>query len=289
VNLWSNWTFDPVLAGAMILAGWLYYRGVARLWSRPAASALPPWRAECFAAGLAIVLVALISPLDALSSALFSAHMVQHLLLIAAAAPLLVLGRPCIPILAALPASVRRALIPRLRAPKFRSGLSQLCRPVIVWMVATATLWLWHMPWLYEAALRSAAVHATEHGLLLASAALFWFAVLPVGKRRDRSAVSSRQGMAIIALVAMALQGMLLGIALAFSRSPWYASYATTTAAWGLSPIEDQQIAGLIMWIPASAVYFAAALALIGRAIAGPGDDIERHRGMSTVRTRLPL
>ncbi|HTE85529.1 MAG TPA: cytochrome c oxidase assembly protein [Dehalococcoidia bacterium] len=274
-DLWGSWTLDPILLIALAALAGLYYRGLTRLWGRTGIDrAVRVWRAECFAGGLAVLVAALVSPLDALGSALFTAHMVQHLLLIAVAAPLLVLGAPLAPILLALPATWRRVAVRRLRSRRLCAAVRLLRGPAATWGIATATLWLWHAPALFEAALRSQPIHAIEHGFLLGSACLFWLSVLPERKRGSLLRPSS-----VLYLLAMAAQGTVLGIALAFSRSPWYAAYAGTAVAWHLSPLEDQQAAGLVMWVPAGAVYLAAALALIGRAIAGPMNERRRIGG----------
>lgn len=287
-NLWISWTLDPLLIATILLGGWLYSRGLAKLWSHRAGSVVTAWRAECFAGGLAVIAVALISPVDALSSALFSVHMVQHLLLIAVASPLLVLGAPLTPMLVALPAQWRRGLRRRAHSPRLRGALNRFRAPILAWIIATGTLWLWHVPALYESALRSQPIHALEHALLLISACVFWFAVLP-DTRRKAGIVESGLPVAVLSLAGMVAQGTALGIALAFSSSPWYASYASTTAVWHLTPLQDQQIAGLIMWIPVGAIYLGAALVLIGRAIADPSADPHVTRALPRDQARLPL
>jgi putative membrane protein len=271
-NLASDWSFDPVLLFAACLATFLYYRGLQRLW-KPAGSkkTIPPWRADCFAAALAVTLVALVSPLDALSSALFSAHMVQHLLLITVAAPLFVLAAPAVPMVLGLPNGWRRRLLSRIRTPRARYLAQFLTRASVAFIVAVSVLWIWHIPTLYELALRNQVVHALEHSLLLGTATLFWLSVLPANHRRGlKSPTKLLVGVALLA--GMAVQGTILGIAIAFSSQPWYPTYALTSSSWGLRPTVDQQIAGLIMWIPAGAIYILAALLILGYVIASPAE-----------------
>jgi putative membrane protein len=285
-NLASSWTFDPVLLITLALATFLYYRGFMRLWERRRTNpAARRWQAECFAAALAVTLVALISPLDALSSALFSAHMVQHLLLIAIAAPLFVLAFPAAPFLVGLPHAWRRVVLRWSRRERLQRFSRFSTRPQVAFIVATSTLWLWHLPPLYELALRNQFVHAFEHVLLLSTALLFWLSVSPVDLRRPaRSTGHLLAGVAFLA--AMAIQGTVLGIAIAFSSQPWYPTYALTSRLWGLNPVTDQQIAGLIMWIPAGAIYIAAALFLLGFAIARPYEVSDSVDGLSR-RSRI--
>ncbi len=207
---------------------------------------------------MAALVVALISPLDGLSAALFSAHMVQHMLLILIAAPLLVLGVPGTAFLWALPRAGRRA------AGRWwlrRRGLGALWRGCSglgpAWAIAVATLWAWHAPALYQAALRSEPVHVLEHASFLLTGCLFWWALL---RRRAHGRVN--YGAGVVAVFAMALQGGALGALMTFSTAPWYPAYAASTAPYGLSPLDDQQLAGLIMWIPAGVGYLLAACAL---------------------------
>lgn len=206
---------------------------------------------------LALV-VALISPLDGLSAALFSAHMAQHMLLILIAAPLLVLGEPGTALLWALPLGGRRGVghwWQRRRGLRaFWHGCSRLGA---AWAIAVATLWAWHAPALYQAALRSEPVHVLEHASFLLTSGLFWWTLL---RRGAHGRVN--YGAGIVAVFAMALQGGALGALMTFSTAPWYPAYAASAARYGLSPLDDQQLAGLIMWIPAGVAYLLAACAL---------------------------
>jgi putative membrane protein len=259
-GIWTAWSLQPVTLIALVVAACLYVYGLDRLWRRAGFGAgVRVWQAQCFMAGLFTVTIALISPLDGLSLALFSAHMVQHLLLILIAAPLFVLGVPALPFLFALPRSWRRPLVHWYALPPARRARRLAGRLDVAWTIAVAALWLWHIPALYEAALRNQVIHASEHIALLLSSVLFWQALLS-RVRRGRSPAAT-----IVASVAMGMQGMVLGIALVFSRSPWYASYAHSAPGWNISPLSDQQLAGLIMWIPAGVVYLTATLAVLGR------------------------
>jgi cytochrome c oxidase assembly factor CtaG len=203
-----------------------------------------------------VLLVALASPLDGAATALFSAHMVQHLLLTAVAAPLLVLGAPV--------ATIRRGL-PTRRWPTLHRGVRRLAghRPPAWWVLAAAliglgTLSVWHVPALYGAALESDLVHGVEHATLLLTAVILWSAVLGTARRRQVLLAAG-------ALALSALHGAALGALLALSPRPWYAGHAEGATAWGIEPLADQQVAGAIMWVPTAAVHLGALAVLLHR------------------------
>jgi putative membrane protein len=242
----------PPEPGALLgvaIAALAYGRGVTRLWARAGRGrGVSSWQVAWFASGLLIVLIALESPLDGLSAALFAAHMVQHLLLILVAAPLLVLGTPVLPFLWAAPEASRRGL------GALWKRLNFLEKPAVAFTLHSLALWAWHLPVLYEAALNNRVVHVLEHLSFLGTAILFWFAVLGPGR--------AAFGLGVLLVFALALQSTILGALLAFSPTPWYTAHLTSAARWGLSPLEDQQVAGLVMWIPGGSIYLAAALGL---------------------------
>lgn len=258
-GMWSSWNVEPLLIVALVLGGWAYAVGVRLLWSRAGAGGgIACWRVACFAGGMFTLAVALISPLDGLSAALFSAHMAQHMLLILVAAPLLVLGAPGTALLWALPLDGRRGVghwWQRRRA--LRALWHGGTRLDVAWAIAAAALWVWHAPAFYQAALRSEPVHVLEHTSFLLTSCLFWWALLRRGAHRRVN-----YGAGVVAVFAMALQGGALGALLTFSATPWYPAYAAHTAAYGLTALDDQQLAGLIMWIPAGVGYLLAACAL---------------------------
>lgn len=255
-DLLRAWTWEPgVLIGLAVIAAW-YGAGVRRLWRVAGRGRVVGARAVCiFACGLLTLFAALLSPLDALSDALFSAHMVQHLLLILVAAPLLVLGAPLLPMLWAFPAPARRRL-GRWWAKQTvaRAVIGVMTEPLAAWGLHLAALCFWHLPAPYGWALGNRAVHALEHATFLATAVLFWWAVVqPSGRRR----LSHGASVLYVSLAGVVMGA--LGAVITFSPSPWYIGHAASTVAWGLTPLQDQQLAGLIMWIPASLVYLVAA------------------------------
>ena len=210
-----------------------------------------------FAAGWATLAIALLPPLDALAEELFSAHMVQHLLLIVGAAPLLVGARTGRTLLAGVPGIAMR-LRPALH--RLRIVLSSVRRPVIAWGVATGVLWGWHVPAAYETALEVPWLHATEHATLLATAVLVWSVALDRHRHRELAGL----GRALL-LFASAIQSGLLGALLVFASRPLYPNHAAGAVAHGLGPLGDQQLAGALMWVPPMFVYLSAAAGLLLR------------------------
>ena len=258
-DLWAAWSWEPWVVLGLALSGVLYARGALAIRRRVRGRA----EAAYFAAGWVLLAAALLSPLHALGGVLFSAHMAQHELLMVAAAPLLVLGRPVVPWLWALPASWRRAAGAAARRPAVRGAWDALTAPLAATVVHGAAIWAWHLPALYEASLASEGAHTTQHLTFLGTGLLFWWAFLRGGARRQRAAA----GPAVLCLFFTTLHTGVLGAVLTFSRSLWYPSYGATTAPWGLMPLDDQQLAGLIMWIPGGIAYTIAGLAFLARVL----------------------
>lgn len=252
------WTLEPgVIAGPALAAG-AYAAGLRRLWRAAGAGrGIGARQVMSYGLGLTTILVALVSPLDALADTLFAAHMSQHLLLILVAPPLLLWGNPVVALLWALPRVRRAALLTWWRASTLRREWDAISHPAAAWTLHAATVVAWHAPPLFDLALRHEAVHALEHVSFLATALLFWWPVLhPVGRRR------LGYGGALLYVFGMFLLGGGLGALLTFASTVLYA-YGPTTRAWGLSPLEDQQLAGLIMWIPAGSIYVLFAVGLV--------------------------
>lgn len=257
-DLWTAWTTDAFVWMLLLASAWLYARGVERMWRRSGAGrGIRRWQAGCFAAGWATLFVAMATPLHALGEALFSAHMVQHELLMALAAPLLVLGRPVIPFLWALPIRWRRGLGRWAKGSAVRGGWRMATGPFAAWLLHAAALWAWHLPGPYQASLASGAVHTLQHASFLGTGLLFWWAL--IHGRAGRMGY----GAAAFYLFATAMHSGGLGALLTFAPEPWYPAYAGAAQAWGLTALEDQQLAGLVMWIPAGLSYLVAGLVLV--------------------------
>jgi cytochrome c oxidase assembly factor CtaG len=254
----SAWTWEPGIAVPLVLTAVLYTRGVRALWSHGRQRGVSARETGAFALGLVVLMVALLSPLHEASEQIFSAHMIQHELLMVVAAPLLVVGRPAIVMLWSVPVATRQAIGRAVRQPAFKNPWKLVSRPFDAWMIHAVAIWCWHIPSLFQATLHSEAIHALQHLSFVASALLFWYAVI---HPRRRAAL----GMSILYLFTTAVHTAVLGALMTFSRSPWYPDYALSAVRWGMSPAQDQQVAGLMMWIPASIAYLVAALMICRR------------------------
>jgi putative membrane protein len=226
------------LIAAMLGASAIVYaRGVTALWSKAGSRrGVSAWRAGAFAAGLLVVGAALLSPLHHHAEERLWAHMVQHELLMVVAAPLLVLGRPLEIWTWALPRAWRP--VARLTQPLGDTGLA--------WALHAAAIWIWHVPTLFEAALANPWLHAAQHASFLGSALLFWWSLFAPGPRQ-------LAGMA--SLFTTMLHTGALGALMTLARASWYPGFS----------LEDQQLAGLVMWVPAGLAYPFAALVLGSR------------------------
>jgi putative membrane protein len=254
-SLWQTWNLAPPVVLGIVLIALSYGRGVLVLRRNRRGPGLR--KIACFYAGLLVVIASLVSPLDALGASLFSAHMVQHLMLILVGAPLLVLGAPVVPMMLSLPRSARAVTrsIERVRAVDAASRA--VMKPVVVLALHSIALWAWHLPSLYQAALGDDGLHGIEHVSFVATAMLFW--ALVIGYRRRRRL---GYGPAIMLTFVTALQSAALGVVLTFASTVLYRVHTGRTGAWGLSALEDQQLAGAIMWIPAGIVYLGVMCAL---------------------------
>ncbi len=256
---WSAWNSDPAIILGLTLLVLLYSKGVRELWARAGVGrGVRRWQAAAFGGGIAALIAALVSPIDALGATLFSAHMIQHLLLMQVAAPLLALGAPLLAVLWALPRSWRRTLSEGWRrAPLLPALWRRLATPAVALLLHAGALWLWHVPALYDAALRYESLHLVEHASFLGSGLLFWWVLLHGRERR------LGYGAAAAAIFLLMMQSGILGALMTFSGTAWYASHVAGAALWGLTPLEDQQLAGLIMWVPGNLLYLLPTLALL--------------------------
>ena len=210
-----------------------------------------------FLAGLGAIEVALVSPIDALADELFSVHMVQHMLLMVVAAPLLQLGAPVRPLLLGLPRSLRRALVrPLAGARAVRWAFHGLRLPLVAAALYVGGLYVWHIPRIYDAALELPALHLAEHLWYLGAGLLFWSVVIDPVPLRATLPYAAR--IPFLLLVGAA-QNTILGGLLAFSIRPFYAHYIGRAAAFGLDPVTDQRLGGTIMWVPGDFIFLAAA------------------------------
>lgn len=288
-DIWSHWSAEPGVVLGILLGSVWYAAGVRALWRRSRRGrGVRRWQAWCYAAGMLTIAIALLSPLDAAAEAIFSAHMLQHLLLIVVAAPLIVLGAPGPALWWGIPRRAR----PRLARVWLASGWARRA-----WRLVTApgpviamhvfALWFWHFPGPYQLALADDGIHALEHASFLATAVLYWWVVLqPAGHRRLSFPAT------LIYLVATLVQSGALGAFLVYASRPWYPAHAAGAHAWGMTGLEDQQLAGIIMWVPAGAAYIAAAVWVFlswmswDEREARRADAVRRSAGQSTRAAR---
>ncbi len=249
-DLWSAWEFDPGVVIPLVLTAILYLIGSRRQFGISLGQRL------CFWAGWLTLAVALVSPVHPMGEVLFSAHMVQHELLMIVAAPFLVLSRPLVTFLWALPIAWRRALGRWSKTPIIHKPWIWVTAPFIAWWIHALAIWIWHAPPMFEATLTSDLVHTAQHLSFFLTALLFWWSLFYAHGRRS-------YGGGILYVFTTAIHTGILGALLTFASRIWYPGYAQTTQAWGLSPLQDQQLGGLIMWVPASLVYLVAALYLL--------------------------
>ncbi len=256
-DLLFSWGLDPVVIASLALSAWLYFRGLRRLWREAGhGRGIRRWEAAVFAGGWFALFVALVSPLHPLGEVLFSAHMTQHELLMLIAAPLVVLGRPLVAFLWAIPVDWSRTMGQWTKVRWFQRGWRSITLPLTAWAIHAAALWIWHVPVLFQATLRSDLVHTFQHVSFLGSALLFWWALF----HGPRSAAG--YGAAALYVFTTSIHSGVLGALITFAGTIIYPAYAGSTASWGLTPLEDQQLGGLIMWVPAGVVYIIAGLAL---------------------------
>ncbi len=249
-------TISLVLLGSLHILGWrnLRRRGRARFANG--------WRLASYLSGLLILAIALMSPIDVLSSQLFLMHMIQHLLLMMVAAPLLMLADPFPTFLWALPRvwRVRIGSWFQPNHPLYRT-LAQVLNPGISWIIFITVYLGWHDPTLYSLALGVDFVHDVEHITFFSVALLFWWRIIGAGPQ-----IGKRLPPLVRAAYAISLipPNMLAGVAITFATSPIYTHYTQIPRIFGISVMDDQVWAGLIMWIPGSMMYIVAAILLFG-------------------------
>ncbi len=247
----ASWKFEPGVVAALFLTAVLYFRGWRQL-QRTAPHRFPGWRLACFLGGIGVIFFALTSPLDAFANFLLSIHMVQHLLLTMVAPPLILLGCPYLPLLLGLPRRFTAdALGPFLVWPPLKRAGHILTHPVLTLFLFALSNVIWHIPALYELALRSTPWHRIEHAFFLGTALLFWWNVIlpwPSHPSRPRWVV-------IPYLLLADFQNTALAAFFSFYDRALYPTYAAAPRVADLSALADQAAAGAIMWVPGSIAF----------------------------------
>jgi putative membrane protein len=256
--LLRSWSLPPAATFAIALTAVVYVRGWWLL-RRAGVPLVPRWRAVAFLSGLSTVWIALASPIDAVNDLLLSAHMLQHMLLMMLAPPLILLGAPLVPIVRGLPGFlVRKVAGPILNWPAAKQLGRALTNPVVGLLLMGVVMFAWHLSSLYELALRSESWHEVEHASFLFGSLVFWWpVVLPWPSRGQWP----RWAMVPYLLLAD-LQNTALSAILAFSDRVLYPSYAEAPRFFGLSALQDQVAAGAFMWVVGSLAFILPAIAL---------------------------
>jgi putative membrane protein len=260
-RLWISWTFEPLVVIPLALAVWLYTRGVARVRTGGGGRrAISGANVLSFAGGIAVLVAALASPLDSLGGTLLSAHMAQHGLLAGVAPPLLLMGRPGV----AFAWGLKPAWSVEPRAFRlWRSMLAaarRLSTPALATLLQAAMLWVWHAPALFDAAVAHDWVHAIQHLCFFVPGLFFWRALLD-GDAPRRAAAS------VVAAFATFVHTGLLGGLLTMASEPLYPVYLGRPALWRLTALQDQQLAGVLMWVPLGLPYLVVGLWLASRVL----------------------
>src|SRR6266446_1388440 len=275
----SSWSFDPKITLGIVAVIILYLRGW-RILHRTSPARFPGWRALAFLAGLGTVWLAIASPLDAFSGLLLSAHMVQHLLLMSVAPPLILLGAPFLPLLRGLPRKFARDGVgPFLTWPALRLIGTTLTQPLNCWLIMAVTLFVWHVPAAFDLALRSPAWHKFEHACFLSAWLLFWWPVVRPFPSRPQWPLWSVP----FYLLAADLLNTTLSAILTFSDHVLYPTYLTAPRLFGTTVLGDQSCAGLIMWVPGSLVYLVPA-ALIAIRYLSSSNPLVRPQNVQSKR-----
>src|SRR6266481_1057555 len=260
----------PAVVMTALAIGALYVRGVRRLRAQMP-DRFPGWRIVAFLGGLVMLVLAVASPLDAFGGLLLWVHMLQHVILMLLAPPLLLLGAPGVPLLRGLPGSVAKdAIGPFLASRRLKRVAELLSHPVFGWLALVGCTWAWHAPAAYQLALRSPGWHAAEHACFVTAALLFWWPIVQPWPSRARWPRWTMLPYLILA----DLQNTLFSALFTFSGRVIYPFYATVPRLGGVTPLDDQVAAGAIMWVPGSIAFLVPAV-LVMAGILGPRLPIE--------------
>jgi putative copper resistance protein D len=244
------WTFEPIPIVAILLAAIGYAWAVRQVGRHHPANRPGRGRTVAFMAGLGAIALALLSPIEAYEGQLFSVHMVQHMLLELVAAPLLLLGAPITLTLRASSSSVRRRLLTILQS----RVVHLISFPLVAWLLFAAVNWGWHLSEYYNVALENVPLHYFQHATFLGAALLFWWPVIG----RDPSPWRMPHPVRLFYLFLAMPQNSFLGVALMSAPHVLYQHYLTNLRTWGLSPLDDQNLGGVLMWVFGDVVFLLA-------------------------------
>jgi putative membrane protein len=261
-----HWEWDPLVVTPLAVSLLLYIAGLVRLWARAGTGrGVSLVQALCFMAGWLTLTGALVSPLHEYGEHLFLAHMIEHELLMAVAAPLFALSRPLGMFLHALPRNWRIAIVAWAAARPVQHAWMALTTPLVATILHGVAIWVWHIPALLDATIDSEAMHRLQHVSFLVTALFFWWAIL---RRPARD-----YGLGALHVFATMVHTGLLGALLTLAPRVFYRAQTADALLFGLTPLQDQQLAGLFMWVPGGAIYLFAGLYLLAIWLFGA----ERH------------
>jgi cytochrome c oxidase assembly factor CtaG len=265
-----DWSFDPPLVLVIDLA-LFYWVGNRRTVTPERKRSTQRWRSACFYAALAVLAIALASPIERLSAQLFWVHMIQHVLLLVVAAPLFIVASPWIRLWRCLPLDARRWLARGLgqgrRTAPLRLISRALGRPVASFVAFSVVLLAWHVPALFDATLRSGTLHALEHTLFFCTALMFWKQVIPSPPLRTRLLAPQR----VVYSIGGMIVSWVLAVVLALAPHPLYSFYAhLASRPGGISAMADQQLAAGIMWVPGSVTFLIVVFVYVHRWLVAP-------------------
>jgi putative membrane protein len=248
----ADWTFDPWILTPLLVSASLYAAGIFVLWRRAGwGRGIQSWQAAAYVVGWVALAAALVSPLHWLGEHLFTFHMIEHEIVMVLAAPLIAAARPLGALLWGLPKRLRLSLSRLLRMRPAARLWRVLTRPLNATVLHGVAIWIWHAPLPFDAAVTHVPVHRLQHLSFLLTALLFWWSLI---RRAD-------YGVAVGHLFVTMLHTSVLGALMALAPRVLYQAQTADALHWGLTPLEDQQLAGVMMWVPAGTVYAGAALA----------------------------
>jgi len=263
--IFAAWLPPWLLTAAIVGFAAIYFRGwLAIRRTRPAQ--FPSWRLAAYLLGLMVLWLALASPLDGFADALLSAHMIQHLLLMSAVPPLVLLGAPVVPLLRGFPRGFTRVVLgPLISSPVLWRIGRWLTKPVVAWLAMNVTLLLWHAPAAYDYALWNQPWHRLEHVCFLTTSLMFWYPVIQPWPARRHDL-----GWGILLyLVSADIVNTALSAFLAFCDRPVYSYYLQRPNPFHVDPVADQAVGAVIMWVIGSFVFLIPAVALTARLLQG--------------------
>lgn len=281
----ESWSFQYPVTSVLILTAFFYLQGWLRL-RKALPNTIPVWRLGAFMGGLFSLWIAVGSPLQDFDDELLSIHMVQHILLMSVAPPLILLGAPALPFLHGLPQRLVRGLLgPILRWAPLKGIGRILTHPVFCWLAATVTLIGWHTPRAFELALRSQFFHEVEHASFFITSLLFWW---PVVQPWPSVARWPRWSMPLYLFLGTVANDVVSAFLALYDRVI-YPSYASLPRLFNISPLDDQAFAGALMWVFGTFVYLVPAVAITIQILSPPSRHSEfQTRGLSKVTARPP-